>query len=249
MLLPNLRGNYRFLPGIEPYSSGVVADPGCEIIHVTLVRPFPYQDGFERIAGHLDRARRPRQALCAIELRSPAPYTRAGFVAFNAGYRALLEAWDLLVEGQNPVARTNVAPQWNPPAEPALFGFSYTAPAGPGSRRTFVVAGAGELRGGPIEQAPVIRAGETSPDAMAEKAAYVVKAIARRVEGLGVTWDAVTTTSVYTIQPIGSALSAVVLDAIGPATAHGLRWYHARPPIADLEFEMDARGVRTELYL
>ena len=28
----------------------------------------------------------------------------------------------------------------------------------------------------------------------------------------------------------------MVLDALGSATTHGLTWYHARPPIDELEF-------------
>ena len=29
-----------------------------------------------------------------------------------------------------------------------------------------------------------------------------------------------------------------LLDAMGPATIHGLRWHHSRPPIQGLEFEI-----------
>src|SRR5207249_4343259 len=76
------KGGYRFLPGICPYSCGVAAAPGYEIIHVTLSRLVPYQQGFEIIARHLERRDRPRQALCAMELRSPAPFSMAGFIQF-----------------------------------------------------------------------------------------------------------------------------------------------------------------------
>jgi hypothetical protein len=82
---------------------------------------------------------------------------------------------------------------------------------------------------------------------MAAKAAYVVETIARRLEGLGVGWEDVTTTSLYTVAPVEGILGAAVLDAIGPAARHGLHWFHARPPIDELDFEMDARGVRREL--
>jgi hypothetical protein len=95
----------------------------------------------------------------------------------------------------------------------------------------------------------VIRAGETSIEAMREKAAYVMTAITRRVEGLGVSWAEVTAVDVYTVQTVEALLGPVVLDAIGTATSRGLHWYHARPPIDELEYEMDARGVRTELFL
>jgi hypothetical protein len=248
MLRPNPRGNYHYLPGSEPYSSGVIADPGYEVVHVTLLRPLPYREGFRRIEEQLRRAGRERQALCAVELRSPKPFTRAGFAEFNEGYRELLTEWNLLLDGENPLARTNVAPIREAPPEPSLYGFSYTAPAEAGLRRTFVVAGAGELRGGPLMEAEVIRPGETSPEARREKAAYVLKAMTRRLEALGVGWGDVTRTEVYTAQPL-DPVSAVILDVMGPAVTHAVTWHPSRPPIDELEFEMDVRGVRTELVL
>ena len=94
-LLDNPIGNYRFLTGIAPYSAGVVAMPGFEIVRATLQRPIPYQAGFDLIAAHLDTLDRPRAALCAVELRLPAPLTFAGFANFNAGYQSILAGWDL----------------------------------------------------------------------------------------------------------------------------------------------------------
>ena len=35
-LILNARGGYQFLPGIEPYSSGVISVPGREIVHATV---------------------------------------------------------------------------------------------------------------------------------------------------------------------------------------------------------------------
>lgn len=248
MLTANPRGNYHFLPGIEPYSCGAIADPGFEIVHVTLGRPVPYRDGFEGIASVLQSAGRPRQALCGVELRSPAAFSREGFVAFNAGYRELIDTWELPVEGQNPVARTNVAPAWAAPEEPSLYGFSYTVPSDtPG--RTFVVAGAGELRGGPLESAAVVRPGDTSPEGMIEKASYVMHAIGKRLAGLGISWDEVTVTNIYTVQCIDAVVGPAVLEVLGASAIHGVRWYHARPPIAELDYEMDVRGVRVEGFL
>lgn len=248
MLIPHPSGSYRFLPGGEPYSSGVVADPGFEIIHVTLQQPIPYRDGFELIAQHLADAGRPRTALCAVELRSPTPFTRAGFIDFNRGYCSILEQWGLLVDGANPVARTNVAPAWNAPAEPSLFGFGYTVPNSQAAP-TFIVAGCGELRGGPILEAPVIRPGETSAEAMREKASYVAHQITKRLEGLGVSWAQVTRTEVYTVQPFQDLAGPLLLDRMGRSTLAGLTWHPSRPPIDELEFEMDARGVRQEVVL
>ena len=41
-----------------------------------------------------------------MELRSPKPFSFAGFNQFNAGYIDVLKKWDILFDGMNPVART-----------------------------------------------------------------------------------------------------------------------------------------------
>src|SRR5262249_36608897 len=127
-LLNHPAGNYRFLPGIAPYSCGVVSAPGFEIVHATLDRPAPYREGVDVIDRELEKNGRPRHALCAVELRSPQPFSFEGFAAFNEGYARILERWGLFVDGINPVARTNVAPEATPRSERALYGFSYTRP-------------------------------------------------------------------------------------------------------------------------
>jgi hypothetical protein len=43
MRVPCVRGNYEFLPGIAPFSSGAVAVSGYQVVHVTLRRPMPYR--------------------------------------------------------------------------------------------------------------------------------------------------------------------------------------------------------------
>ena len=55
-LLDHPEGDYRFLPGIAPYSCGAVSVPGFEVVHAVLQRPLPYRAGFDRIAGHLAAA-------------------------------------------------------------------------------------------------------------------------------------------------------------------------------------------------
>jgi len=239
-------GQYRFLPGIAPYSSGVVAMPGHQVIHVTLRAPVPWRDGFALIDHHLRDAQRPRAALCAIALRSPKPFTFEGFAEFNAGYRAVLETWGLLVDGANPIARTNVAPLVTAPAEPSLYGFAYTVP-GAAPRPTFVVAGSGEV----IELAAerIVRRGEISPDAIREKAAFVMGVMQHRLRGLGADWRDVTAIDVYTPHPIEPFVRDVLLGVAGPAAIHGVRWYPSHPPIIGLEYEMDMRGVARELVV
>ena len=84
-LLPGPDPSYRFLPGGEPYSSGVVATPGWEMVHATLQAPVPWRQGFAEIERHLRDLGRPRTALGAIELRIPSPLTFGGFAEFNRG--------------------------------------------------------------------------------------------------------------------------------------------------------------------
>src|SRR5277367_5650233 len=138
MLVENKRGNYSFLKGIAPYSAGVIAEAGFEIVHVRLSRCVPLRVGFDAVEAHLQKARRPLQAMCGMELRSPKPFSFTGFNEFNACYVEVLMKLDILLNGMNPVARTNVAPTVNSPAEPSLYGFSYTVPSN-AKRKTFVI--------------------------------------------------------------------------------------------------------------
>ena len=241
-------GNNRFLPAIAPYSCGAVSAPGFEIVHVVLQRPLPYRAGFERIAGHLAAAGRPKAALCGIELRSPASFSFAGFAAFNGEYAAILKAWGLFVNGVNPVARTNVAPVVSPPSEPVLYGFSYTRPS-PGTPTTFVVAGAGELPEGVLAAEGIVARGDVSPRGIATKAEFVMGLIECRLRGLGADWSLVNAIDVYTIHSLDAVLPDLVLKRAGAAAVHGARWHYSRPPITEIEFEMDLRGTRTEVVL
>ena len=84
MLAENKLGNYSFLKGIAPYSAGVVAEAGFEIVHVRLSRYVPLRLGFDAIVAHLGKEGRPVQAICGMELRSPKPFSFTGFNEFNA---------------------------------------------------------------------------------------------------------------------------------------------------------------------
>ena len=248
-LIDHPSGDYRFLPGIAPYSCGVVSRPGFEIAHVTLHRPVPYARGFEVIEAHLAAEGRPKAALCAIELRSPAPFSFAGFGAFNGEYARVLESWGLFVDGVNPVARTNVAPAVVPPSEPVLYGFSYSRACEPSLPPTFVVAGAGELPEGVLEAGAIVRTGDTSTEGIAAKARFVMGLMENRLQGLGGDWRDVTAIDVYTIHPVEPLLPEIILGRAGAAATHGIRWFYSRPPIVGIEFEMDLRSVRAEVRL
>lgn len=249
MLIDHPLGDYRFLPGIAPYSCGVVAAPGFEIVHAAFQQPVPFRDGFERIAQFLGDEKRPRAALCGIELRSPRPYSFAGFAEFNEGYAAILESWGLFVTGTNPIPRTNVAPEIAAPVEPVLYAFSYTRAADARCPPTFVVAGGGELPEGILERQSIVALGDTSPRGLERKATFVMDLMENRLRGLGANWPLVTAVDVYTVHPIASLLPHVILGRLGAASIHGIHWHYSRPPIEAIEFEMDLRGVRTELRI
>ncbi len=249
-LVEHPRGSYRFLTGIAPYSSGVIAMPDYEIVHVVLHPMLPYQAGFEMVDRFLAEVGRPRQALCAIQLRSPRPLSFEGFAAFNESYQVLLQKWDLWVDGLNPIARTNIVPAIRPPTEPSLFAFAYTRPTRDSdSVPTFIVAGAGDLVEQRLSPDAIVRAGETSVDALREKAATVMATMQARLDGLQVGWADVTTVDVYTIHILQPHLTATILGVMRSSTLHDVHWFYSRPPIIDVEFEMDMRGVRHEIRL
>jgi hypothetical protein len=247
MLRDHPKGNYRYLPGISAFSSGTVAMPGHEIVHVTLGAPLPWRAGFNRIEQHLRAQGRERTALCGIELRSPAPFSFSGFDEFNQGYRALLGEWAILVGDDNPIPRTNVAPVVAPPTEPSLYAFAYTV-TGSTPTPTFIVAGAGEMGDRARGSEGIVRHGDTSVDGMREKARHVMSTMQTRLKALGGEWNRVTAIEVYTAQSIHGLLDDI-LRPTGAAAIHGLRWFPSRPPIQGLEFEMDLRGVGREMVI
>ncbi len=164
-------GGYRYVRGPFQYSGGVAAEPGFAIERVRFARPVPIAEGFRRIEAHLTKIGRPFTSFCACELRSPEPFTEEGFVAFNRIYVGTLERWGIFKNEDNPVARSNVCPEINPPPEPSFEAFSYTVPAEAqeSGAKSFVIAGSAEsLEGAGTHEERIIRLGDTSPEAMRE---------------------------------------------------------------------------------
>jgi hypothetical protein len=249
MIVDNAKGNYRFIKGIEPFSSGAVAHPGYEIVHVTF-NPFPpLQKGFDLIERHLQSLGRPIQALCGMELRIPKPLSLQAFNEFNQPYIKKLASWALPVEGLNPVARTNVAIEVNPVSEPSVYGFSYTVPS-PHKGVTFIMAGAAEVsRSGEGGGSEIISHGDVSTAGMRQKAEFVLQTLTERLQEMEVTWTGVTTVEVYTVHNLHPLMETTILPALKGANRCGILWHYARPPVVELECEMDGRGVRQELVL
>jgi hypothetical protein len=238
------RQGYRYIPGPFQYSAGVAALPDYAIQRVRFANPVPLVDGFRRIESFLRDGRLPLTAFCACELRSPAPFTDAGFIAFNREYVGTLERWGLVANDCNPVARSNVCPEIDPPTTPSFHAFCYVAPAA-GAPHSFVIAGSGEAQEGtgPYRD-KTIRYGETSPDAIAGKARYVLGVMEQRMAALGGDWSSTTAVQVYTVHNLYPFLGTEIV-ARG-AARHGLTWQFCRPPVIGLEYEMDCRAVSTE---
>ena len=239
-------GGYAFLTGGFPYSQGVKALTGFSIERARFTQLLTMAQGFAAIEAHLKTLGRPRTALCAAELRSPAPLTMAGFKQFNEAYVAVLKQWGLLRDSLNPVARSNVAPQIAPPAEPCFYAFYYTVPA-TAAPPSFVVAGSGEWPEGGRFPDDVVARGDVSAAGLKHKARFVLGKMEDRLAALGAAWREVTAAQVYTVHDIHPILSAEILPRTGNSGA--LTWHYCRPPIIELEFEMDVRCVTVERVL
>ncbi|HQY31182.1 MAG TPA: hypothetical protein PK691_07840 [Thermomicrobiales bacterium] len=240
-------GGYRYLPGVFQYSAGVVAEPGFIIERARLPTPLPLVAGFARIEEHLAAIDRPTQAICACELRSPAPFSETGFVAFNHTYVQTLERWGLYRNGVNPVARTNVAPLVNPPPEVSLYAFSYTVPAS-ANWASFIVAGGGEAVEGEGEyRERLVRYQDLSPAGLLAKVEAVITSMESRLDALGVTWADAMTVNAYTVHDIGTMVPSVF--AARGLIPNGLTWQVTRPPVVDIEFEMDVHGPARQIVI
>ncbi len=241
-------GGYRYIPSVFQYSGGVAALPGYQIVRETLTEPLPVAAGFQHIGDRLRALGRPLQSFCACELRSPGQFSEAGFRAFNQAYVATLRDWAIVQDDTiNPVARSNVCPEWNAPSEPVFHAFAYTVPA-PSQPPSGIIAGSGEARepqsAHETYRDTIVRRGETSDDAIEEKAGFVLAEMARRLAALGFAWRDTTAVQIYSVHDVHGAVANMARSGIGRP---GLTWHFARPPVEGLDFEMDCRIIHQEL--
>ncbi len=232
------------MPGVFQYSAGVAALPGHEIIRVRFRKPVLLEEGFRRIEQIIGAADRPMTSFCACELRSPAQFTEEGFKAFNDLYVGTLERWGVFREGVNPVARSNVCPELNKPDAPSFHAFCFTVGA-PEAAPSFVVSGSGEApEGKGTYRDNTVCRGDTSETGLREKARFVVSEMERRMSALGFGWVDTTATQVYTVFDFHPIVADEMVRR--GAAEHGLTWHFNRPPVVDLDFEMDCRGLNLE---
>ena len=240
-------GDYRFIPGVFQYSGGAAASAGFEIERVRFDRPVPLAEGFAQVAKYIQAAERPLTAFCACELRSPAAFTDDGFRKFNEHYVKTLAQWGLFDGTINPVARSNVCPEIDPPAEPSFYAFSFTRPC-QNTMPSFVIAGSGEAReGGATYSERTVRYRDLSPEGLKEKVEFVAGAMEQRMGQLGFGWKDATAVQTYTVHDFHPVFADALVRR--GAARSGLTWHFARPPVIDLEYEMDCRRVLREMVI
>jgi hypothetical protein len=248
MLIDTPNGGFSFVKGIGPFSSGAVANAGFEIVHVVAIPVIKLDDGYEVIERHMRDAGRPMNALCGMELRIPKPLTPAGFEEFNRGYLKRLAAWDVHLDGNNPIARTNVAIEIAPVAEPVLFGFYYTVPSSTRSH-TFVLAGAGEVKSMRGLDLEIVAGSDVSPAGLAQKTLFVMDLLGARLTETKLTWGDATAINLYTVHDAHPVIASTILPAIGAAAHRGITWHYSRPPIIAMELEIDAHATMQEIVI
>ncbi len=240
-------GNYRFIPGVFQYSGGAAANPGYEVERVRFDAMPPLAEGFALIAKYIQAAGRPLTSFCACELRSPAAFTDDGFLKFNQHYVKTLAEWGLFDGSVNPVARSNVCPEIDAPTEPSFYAFSFTRPSQL-TMPSFVIAGSGEAReGGATYSERTVRYRDLSPDGLKEKVKFVVGAMEHRLGQFNFGWEHTTAVQAYTVHDFHPVIADELVRR--GATRSGLTWHFARPPVIDLEYEMDCRRVMRETVI
>lgn len=244
--VPVPEGGFSYLiGGPPPFSNGVAALPGYILTRVRLRCAVPLAEGLAVAAAHLASHGRPGAALAACELRSPAPMTREDFSSFNTHYVGLLRRNGFGAESGFPVARSNMAPLFTPPAVNTLFAFTYAAPAtgGAAGGRDYLISGKPESTSSPPG---VIAPGLVSPFGMAAKAAFVVAELQSRVAGLGRDWADITGAQAYTMHSLDGIADLLRSSGLGGA---GLTLFPAYPPVVGLDFEIDVRSVSVEMAI
>src|ERR1700757_690917 len=200
-------GNYRFIPAVFQYSAGSAAMPGYEIERVRFHRWLPLAEGFAAAAKYIQGAGRPLTAFCACELRSPAAFTDEGFRKFNEHYVKTLAEWGIYDGAANPVARSNVCPEIDPPSEPSFYAFSFTRPSQTTSP-SFVIAGGAEAREGAGPYAErIVRYRDLSPDGIRDKVRFTTSAMEQRLAAFGFGWKDSTGVQAYSIRDFHPVLA------------------------------------------
>ena len=247
-------GGYRYIPSVFQYSAGVAAESGFRLEQARFKSPVPIQNAFAIVERHLTQIGRPFTAFAHCELRSPGQFDDNGFIEFNKRYVGTLQKWGIYqaqnagTKAINPVARTNVCPEFFGPQEISMLAFTYTVPCATVSNANFVVSGGGDARPGsePYKDR-IIAYGDHSQSGLQSKVEFVIQEMEKRLKSLGFTWSDVACTQAYSVHNIGGLVESLL--ASRGFIRNGLSWHFARPPVMGLDFEMDLRGAVNQVYV
>jgi hypothetical protein len=247
-------GGYRYIPSVFQYSAGVAAESGFRLEQARFKSPVPIQNAFAIVERHLTQIGRPFTSFAHCELRSPGQFDDNGFIEFNQRYVGTLQKWGIYqaqnagTKAINPVARTNVCPEFFGPQEISMLAFTYTVPCAIDSNANFVVSGGGDARPGsePYKDR-IIAYGDHSQSGLQLKVEFVIQEMEKRLKSLGFTWNDVACTQAYSVHNIGGLVESLL--ASRGFIRNGLSWHFARPPVMGLDFEMDLRGAVNQIYV
>src|SRR5258708_2450540 len=146
------------------------------------------------------------------------PLHRAGLSRLQRRLRGHLAEVGLVRRQGQPGRAQQCVSRHRSAAEPCFHAFSFTV-ADADAAPSFVIAGSAETREGSGSYSErTIRRGESSPEAVREKARYVFGEMERRLATLGLCWADTTATQVYTVRDLYPFLSEEILPR-GPARA------------------------------
>lgn len=235
VLHPN--GSFRFLPAISAYSAGFACSDGYEITAIRLLDCPTLAIGFERIDEEIKKRGLTSAALAGLHLRSPGAFGFEEFAQFNDEYCQLLIERNLIIDGVNPVSRTNVIPIHQGPAVPTIAIAFLVGPSLGRGGSDFVVAGAGEISGdlGPEN---IVARGDLSHHGLSLKVDCVLDIMLARLHALGASGESPTTVNVYTAHEI-LGLPGMIEMKLPSISINGYATWLTRPPVKEIEFEMD----------
>jgi hypothetical protein len=115
-------------------------------------------------------------------------------------------------------------------------------------RGGFIIAGSGEAdeQNGSFRDR-IVRLGDVSLDGLRAKVRFVMGEMEARLTALGFGWEDALSTQAYTVHDIGPLVGEEFAQA--GAADGGLAWHYCRPPVVDIEFEMDVRGAVREILV
>jgi hypothetical protein len=243
-LIDNKAGGYKILPGGPVFCAGIVPNDGFEVVRVQLRPWIPLERAYAFIERHLKRLGRPVQAFCGIELRVPAPLTFSQWSTFNVPYLKQLREWGLIFGEQSGVCRSNIALALKAPDATSVCAFSYTVPTSE-KVPTFFLSGQADID----SSGRIIAEGDTGAAAMQKRARFTIDTVGATLQKLKVRWEDTTQIAVFHAADIPNLWGPTLLGSLGDAIRSGVLVYHARPPLAGAEVELEARAVRQEMFV